>query len=306
MRVSFAVSVLAAALVATAVPSVRGSAVPSSTSQCQRNEFYYMECCLPQGGPQRPPSPPYVCCPSNWYWSSKYDCCMPRTLPRQDREPECPRGWKWNDDDCACRKQRDACSKDDFWWEQTTCCLPHGGPSHPPTPPSNANCPSTWYWHSSHKCCVPRHPDAPCPPTCPPGSQWHQPSWSCQPGQPPQPSHRPRAKKARTVQQDRLVTGAFCPPTYTACPVLLNGTLTDELECVHTSSELRSCGGCLSASGSTARGLDCTTIPHVVKGGATCHDGVCVGKQGRVVARRHLSDRPRCSVRMRERVHSRR
>lgn len=60
-----------------------------------------------------------------------------------------------------------SCGQNQFWYSTRSCCLPHGGPSKTPTPPSGSSCPSSYYWHFGQGCCVPNHPNPPAQPTCP-------------------------------------------------------------------------------------------------------------------------------------------
>ncbi|OJT12917.1 Protein priA, partial [Trametes pubescens] len=63
-----------------------------------------------------------------------------------------------------------------------SCCLPHGGVSSPPQPPSGTSCPSAWYWHTGKSCCVPDHPPtSSSPPTCTTGWTWDSTGFHCKP-----------------------------------------------------------------------------------------------------------------------------
>ncbi|OCF40599.1 hypothetical protein I317_05609 [Kwoniella heveanensis CBS 569] len=79
------------------------------------------------------------------------------------------------------------------------------------------------------------------------------------------------------LDQLRLDSQKLCPGQMKACK--LEDT-SDTYECVDTSSELESCGGCLfgeygkDASNSTI-GTDCSTLHGVSLGAATCRDTVC-------------------------------
>lgn len=85
-----------------------------------------------------------------------------------------------------------------FRYHPSTCCLPHGGPPSPPSPPTGSGCPpSGWYWGASQGCCVPYHPNPP-PPNCPQGYEWNAAAYKCSPistppsTPSPKPSHRYR------------------------------------------------------------------------------------------------------------------
>lgn len=173
--------------------------------------------------------------------------------------------------------------------------MPKGGPPQaPPPPPKGSNCPPTsYYWGTKQGCCVPRNPSPPNPPPpqCPKGWTWYPAVHRCHetptpPTPPPsKPSSKPhggqwgdhddhddhdgyrhkRSLKARTSP---------CPPDLDACPV---SSLAGDYECLDTTSELESCGGCTSLG----KGQDCTRIEGAWNVG--CHQGSCVGKYRVVV-----------------------
>ncbi|CAE6476604.1 unnamed protein product [Rhizoctonia solani] len=59
---------------------------------------------------------------------------------------------------------RDSCKGNQFWFPQLGCCLDHGGPQAPPTPPRSRDCPKdNWYWNTRQGCCTPRHENPPEP-----------------------------------------------------------------------------------------------------------------------------------------------
>jgi hypothetical protein len=54
-----------------------------------------------------------------------------------------------------------SCKSDEFFWSPKSVCLPtFSWSSCPKTQHTDysKSCPSSWYFHSSHKCCVPRAP----------------------------------------------------------------------------------------------------------------------------------------------------
>lgn len=176
-------------------------------------------------------------------------------------------------------------------WTSKECCLPKGGPQAPPPPPQGTNCPPTsYYWEDKQGCCAPRHPPPPNhpPPQCPKGWTWYPAVHRCHetptpPTPPPsKPSSRPdhdhdhgygwgdhddhdghhrrRSLKARISP---------CPTGLDACPV---SSLGGDYECLDTTTELESCGGCTSLQ----KGQDCTRIEGAWNVG--CHQGSCIGK----------------------------
>jgi hypothetical protein len=173
------------------------------------------------------------------------------------------------------------CNDNEFWYSSKNCCLPHGGPPSPPPPPPRGNdCPPTgYYWGQSQGCCVPNHPppeNSP-PPQCRNGWEWHHSLDTCIPSTPTTPSPPPsqpsgsyggqtghgagnwkRHQKARSVP--------LCPTGLDACPI---SGLTTEYECLDTSTELESCGGCASVG----QGQDCTAIKGAWNVG--CDKGRC-------------------------------
>ncbi|CAE6481401.1 unnamed protein product [Rhizoctonia solani] len=72
----------------------------------------------------------------------------------------------------AAVETRDSCKSTQFWYAKLGCCLDHGGPSTPPTPPSSRDCPKdNWYWNTKQGCCTPRHENPP-EPSCKGGYSW--------------------------------------------------------------------------------------------------------------------------------------
>ncbi|TFK57294.1 hypothetical protein OE88DRAFT_1650935 [Heliocybe sulcata] len=250
---------------------------PSGSSSCKSSEFWWepKSCCLPHGGQPSPPSPPSgsSCASSNWYWHTGKSCCVPKTPSAPT--PSCPAGFSWLNWLCSrapttpstpsTPSGSSSCKSSEFWWEPKSCCLPHGGHPSPPSPPSGNSCPSNgWYWHTGKSCCVPKTPSPPAP-SCPAGWSWL--SWLCSRSPSgPQPSghHKRAVNKSRTL----------CPTGLEACPVSsLSGlrglNATSDYECLDTTSELESCGGCAS----TGKGQDCTAIEGAWNVG--CNKGAC-------------------------------
>ncbi|OCF34129.1 hypothetical protein I317_01726 [Kwoniella heveanensis CBS 569] len=72
---------------------------------------------------------------------------------------------------------------------------------------------------------------------------------------------------------------ALCPGSLHACNV--PGAFNDSFECIDTTSELESCGGCAQGffndrdAANATLGVDCSSLPGVAKGAVTCTSGVC-------------------------------
>ncbi|WWC60255.1 uncharacterized protein I303_102821 [Kwoniella dejecticola CBS 10117] len=68
-----------------------------------------------------------------------------------------------------------------------------------------------------------------------------------------------------------------CPAGLTACNVPTSDGYS--FECLDTTSELESCGGCLygtfGASPVNSTGVDCSALPGSILGGTTCYRGTC-------------------------------
>ncbi|KAJ3786654.1 protein priA [Lentinula aff. detonsa] len=198
------------------------------------------------------------------------------------------------------------CSKGEFYYDRKECCLPSGGPTpsstHTPTPPSGKSCPpSSWYWDDDQSCCLPKWPTSTPtptpssthhtsthtspsstptgtpPPQCSSGWDWVDSLLCCTPS-PSKPSHTP--KPSATPKQGNgngnghhykraHVARAIpaCPKGLDACPI--SGSLLGDYECLDTSVELESCGGCAS----TGEGQDCTAIEGAWNVG--CDSGSC-------------------------------
>ena len=175
-------------------------------------------------------------------------------------------------------------------WGDKGCCLPKGGPSNPPSPPTGTKCPKdTHYWRNDKDCCVPRQPE-PKPPKCPTNWEWKQNQHKCKPcptpPSPPKnhPSPKPnyQKKKDDDYKKDddhkndddhrngghKRSTGTRvprCPSGLEACP------FAGHYECFDTATELESCGGCASLG----KGQDCTKIEGAWN--VACERGSCKG-----------------------------
>lgn len=171
-------------------------------------------------------------------------------------------------------------------YQEKSCCLPHGGPHNPPSPPPEKSCPpSGWSWHTEKACCVPHHPPPPSPPPpqCSSGWDWQPATWCCtQPPSPPKSSHHPKPSGhhggggygggwKRELPKSR--SPKLCPTGLNACPIPGASGLTGDFECLDTTNELESCGGCASLG----QGQDCSAIKGAWNVG--CERGTCAGKQ---------------------------
>jgi len=171
------------------------------------------------------------------------------------------------------------CDKDSFWWEDKGCCLPHGGPHNPPSPPHDTKCPKdTHYYNNDQRCCTPRYPPpkySP-PPKCERDWEWRGDEHKCRrrPTRPSPPQHQPSPKPG--YQQDhgyqqghkkRSNPIAVCPSGFSSCPVSSDsGAYT---ECVDTATELESCGGCTTLG----QGQNCNDIDGAWN--VACERGTC-------------------------------
>ena len=172
-------------------------------------------------------------------------------------------------------------------FSQKECCLPRGGVSNPPSPPSGVSCPvSGWYWHTGKQCCVPHEPpssNSP-PPQCTKGCFWSSLDLKCYPGSTttsttptPKPSSQPGygysngkgAHYRRSELHSRNI--ALCPNNMEACPISGLMGPSGDYECLDTTAELESCGGCAS----TGDGQDCTAIEGAWN--VACNQGSCAG-----------------------------
>ncbi|KAJ7783798.1 protein priA [Mycena maculata] len=173
----------------------------------------------------------------------------------------------------------DSCNSSEFWYEDKSCCLPHGGPPSPPAPPKGHDCPpSTWYWNTEQGCCTPTHPQPPNnpPPQCPEGWTWYSLLHMCLPNIPTPPSSPPSKPSGGSNSgggsnwkrhAPKTRSAPLCPTGLDACPI--PGLSANDFECVDTAVELESCGGCASLG----QGEDCTAIAGAWNVG--CEQGRC-------------------------------
>ncbi|KAJ4486166.1 protein priA [Lentinula aciculospora] len=183
-------------------------------------------------------------------------------------------------------KSSESCSKGEFYFERTKCCLPSGSPTptttHTPTPPSGKSCPTKeWYWSGSYDCCLPTAPTSTPssvpssvpPPQCSSGWGWVENLLCCTPA-PSQPTYTPKPSATPNKGNGHHYKRAHvsravptCPKGLDAC--LISGSSLGDFECLDTSVELESCGGCAS----TGEGQDCTAIEGAWNVG--CNSGSC-------------------------------
>jgi len=169
------------------------------------------------------------------------------------------------------------CGKDSFWWDDKDkgCCLRHGGPPNPPSPPPDTKCPKdSHYWNKDKDCCTPRNPphkdDS--PPECPKDWEWKSDQHKCKPcpTPPSPPKHQPSPKPG--YQKDhghkkRSTPLPVCPSRLQACPVSSEPGAYQE--CVDTATELESCGGCTTLG----KGQNCNKIEGAWN--VACEQGTC-------------------------------
>jgi len=172
------------------------------------------------------------------------------------------------------------CKANEFWYSEKSCCLPQGGASSAPSPPSDKSCPPAgWYWSRKYSCCVPSQPSVPSspPPQCSKGWEWLASTYACRKQTTATLTSRP-SPSASGRHQKRLHGGLartrkraapLCPSGLDACPIAGISGLTGDYECLDTFNELESCGGCSSLG----KGQDCTTIEGSWNVG--CHQGMC-------------------------------
>jgi len=185
------------------------------------------------------------------------------------------------------------CKSHEFYFNAKKCCVPYGGTSPRPTPPKGKHCPPLgWNWNEATKCCVPHAPinkKSP-PPQCKVGWTWCSTTLSCEPK--PTPVHKPHSpspsasghhgprpsashnthKQTRSEHGKRAARSrehSLCPVDSEACPIATASGLSGDIECIDTSSELESCGGCTSIG----LGQDCTAIEGAWNVG--CNRGKC-------------------------------
>jgi hypothetical protein len=149
-------------------------------------------------------------------------------------------------------------------YKEKSCCLPLGGPPSPPQPPPEKKCPPTgWSWSKEHSCYVPHQPPPPshAPPQCPKDWDWFSATFCCQKS-PYHPPHYPRPSNGGSKhggwKRASLTSRSpqLCPMGLAACPITGASGLTGDFECLDTTNELESCGGCASIG----LGQDCTAI----------------------------------------------
>lgn len=91
---------------------------------------------------------------------------------------------------------RSSCKENQFFYSKLSCCLDHGGPPSPPTPPRSRDCPqNNWYWNNKQGCCTPKHENPP-EPSCKKGYSWSSGSWCCEEN--PTPSTSSHAQPSQT------------------------------------------------------------------------------------------------------------
>lgn len=284
-------------LIAAALPFVAAQPNSGGPSSCKGPEFWWEKksCCLTRGGPpsyDKPPSGKQ--CPSkNWSWSHEHGCCIPHQPPPPSN-PQCPRDWDWSPHDSCCNKspwnpqpsgsytnrkrsetiRRDpsSCNNHEFWFPDKGCCVTRGGPSAHPKPPAEKQCPpSGWSWSKDHECCIPHQERRP-PPQCSNNWKWSSSDLCCKkspyPSQPlPSGGGSYHGDLKRSLDASRSFTQ--CPAKLSACPIVTANGLTGDFECLDTTHDLESCGGCASVG----EGQDCTAIQGSWNVG--CESGSC-------------------------------
>ena len=182
-----------------------------------------------------------------------------KTTPLEARGGGGGGGWGGNYGGGHSGSGKSSCSKNEFWYEKRSCCLPNGGPKVTPTPPSGIDCPScayfhphtfsgifltlafytAWYFHHTQGCCVPSKPTYTPSPTCKSGWNWLSGLQCCQKGHTtthvPTPSSNPKDKgkgkgKDKSKRNFEQWDASFCPTGLTTCPILANGVLTGDSE----------------------------------------------------------------------------
>ncbi|KAE9411126.1 hypothetical protein BT96DRAFT_249514 [Gymnopus androsaceus JB14] len=146
------------------------------------------------------------------------------------------------------------------------------------TPPNGKSCPPSqeWYWSKKTNCCVPTKPLPPNnpPPQCSVGHGWKETTQCCEPDAPStstqtsKPSSTPKTSKNGHGKRHHISRDvSACPSGLDACPI--SGLTAGDYECLDTSAELESCGGCTSIG----QGQDCTAIKGAWNVG--CEVGSC-------------------------------
>lgn len=142
---------------------------------------------------------------------------------------------------------------------------------------SGKSCPTSdgdWYWSNNKSCCLPKtKPSAPTP-TCSSGWSWDHSNSCCSGGgsstttsSNPGPSQKSHNKKRGHASRG----STLCPTGLDACPIKGALGLSSDYECIDTTQELESCGGCAS----TGAGQDCTAIEGAWN--VACNAGACAG-----------------------------
>jgi len=78
-----------------------------------------------------------------------------------------------------------ACSPNEFWYDNQSCCAPYSPPQTYSSPPPGKSCPSSdtdiWYWDNDKSCCLPTAPPPPShpAPTCQSGHVWSEAEGCC-------------------------------------------------------------------------------------------------------------------------------
>ncbi|KAK8843473.1 hypothetical protein IAR55_007130 [Kwoniella newhampshirensis] len=119
--------------------------------------------------------------------------------------------------------------------------------------------------------CGPTDPQYSSPTTCRPGTYF---IYYHSVGTTFNSQYAKRQLRERLVREKNSKRG-ICPTPLTACKVT---GITDSFECINTNEELESCGGCVNGDfngDKVTRGIDCTTLRGVARGGVTCSSGVC-------------------------------
>jgi len=204
---------------------------------CDSDEFWWKDrsCCVKNGGPQPPRSPPSgsKCPPNNWSWDYGQGCCVPH-YPNLPSQPDCDQGWEWKLD--------------------IKCCRPKPTPSSP-THPSQTPCSNK----DKYGNCKDKQGDDNDDQGDDNNKYGHKRGLS-------NTEKTAKRHKVLASRSNKPVVLDFCPYGYQQCAVA--GVL-GESECLDTLSELTSCGGCTSVGA----GVDCTKIPHVKS--ASCLGGSC-------------------------------
>ncbi|KAI0348014.1 hypothetical protein BDW22DRAFT_1424247 [Trametopsis cervina] len=112
------------------------------------------------------------------------------------------------------------CKSGEFYFQAKSLCLPEGGQSNPPSPPSGKSCPTEgWQYHTGAECCVPTtpQPSNPPPPACKSDCSWDSKNYWCTPNQPrgpasPSPPPPPPATTHSPLPPPPATTHSPLPP----------------------------------------------------------------------------------------------